>query len=178
MAERWRMAAVAMVCGLGAIGASGAAAQTGSSDRVLRSFTECRAVRDPAARLACFDRAASALEAAVKAKDVTILDRQDIGKAKRSLFGFTIPRTGLFGGGREDDDKDEFVEINTTVVSAGGGANGRATITIAEGGAVWQTTESVAFLPKAGMTVRIRKAAMGGYFLRVDGRAYRAMRLR
>lgn len=174
-----RRAAYLMVVALGC--AAPAQAQTGSSDRVLRSFAECRAIAAPEARLSCFDKAASALEAAVKAKDVTIVDRQDIRKARRSLFGFTLPKIDLFGGGgRGDDDKTaDFTEINTTVASARPAANGRAEIRLAdEGNAVWQTTDPMPFPPRAGAKIRIRQGTLGNYFLMVDGRSYRGLRLR
>lgn len=171
---------------LAAVGSAGgwagaAPAQTGSSDRVLRSFSDCRAVADPTARLACFDKAASALEAAVRAKDVTIVDRADIRKARRSLFGFTLPKINLFGGGgRDEEDKaDAFTELNTTVASARPAANGRVEIRLAdETGAVWQTTDPMNFPPKPGAKIRIRQGTLGNYFLLVDGRSYRGMRLR
>ncbi len=36
----------------------------------------------------------------------------------------------------------------------------------------------MSFPPRAGEKVRIRKGAMGGYFMNVGGRSYRALRLR
>ena len=160
--------------------AAQASAQTGSSERVLRSFTDCRAIAAADARLACFDKAAASLEAAVRAKDVTIVDRQDLRKARRSLFGFTLPKIDLFGGkGRSEDKSDDFTEINTSVASARPVANGRVEIRLAdESEAVWQTTDPMNFPPRAGAKIRIRAGAMGNYFLFVDGRSYRGMRLR
>ncbi len=161
---------------------AGARAQTGSSERVLRSFTDCRAIAAPDARLACFDKAAGALEAAVKAKDVTIVDRQDVRKARRSLFGFTLPKIDLFGGSgptRPDEKEDAFTELNTTVASARPAANGRVEIRLAdESNAVWQTTDPMNFPPKPGDKIRIRQGTLGNYFLAVGGRSYRGMRLR
>lgn len=158
-----------------------AAAQSASSDRVVQSFARCRALPAPDARLDCFDKAAGALEAAVKAKDVTIVDRQDVRKARRSLFGFTIPRLTLFGGGdgRDDKDEDEFSELNTTLTSVRPVANGRVELRLADGDAVWVTTDPMTFPPKAGAKIRIRRGAMGNYFLAIDGeRSVRGMRLR
>lgn len=175
MARGWAMMIGAALCC-----APQAQAATDSSERVLRSLTQCRAIGDTAAKLACFEKATATLEASVKARDVTIVDRQDIRKAKRSLFGFTLPKIDLFGGTERDTDKtDEFIEINTTVASARTSANGRAEIRLAdEGDAVWQTTDPIAFLPRAGAKIRIRQGTLGNYFLFVDGRSYRGTRLR
>ncbi|MET0376651.1 MAG: hypothetical protein ABW128_20655 [Rhizorhabdus sp.] len=175
-----RMLALIVVGGAGAM--SAAQAQTGSSERVLRSFSDCRAIAAPDARLACFDKAAASLEAAVKAKDVTIVDRQDVRKARRSLFGFTLPKIDLFGGSgpaRPDEKEDAFTELNTTVASSRPVANGRVEIRlVGEGDPVWQTTDPMNFPPRAGEKIRIRQGTLGNYFLFVGGRSYRGMRLR
>jgi hypothetical protein len=78
-------------------------AQTSAADNVIQSFQRCRSITTVEARLECFDKAASVLGNAVKNKEITIVDRQEVRQARRSLFGFTIPRLSLFGG----DDRDE-----------------------------------------------------------------------
>lgn len=160
---------------------SQASAQKSSSDTVLQSFSACRAIPVAETRLDCFDKAASALESAVRAKDITIVNRQEVRKARRSLFGFAIPRLGLFGGDRDDDATDgpEFTELNTTIVSVGSLANGRLQLRLAEGEAVWATTDPVPFPPRPGAKVRIRRGALGNYFIAIDGqRSVRGMRIR
>lgn len=176
MLRSCRLAATALAFGY----AAPAIAQTGSSDRVLRSFQACRAIAEPTPRLACFEKATTDLETAVKTKEVTLVDRQDIRKAKRSLFGFTLPKIDLFGGNdRDEGEATSFTEINSTVASARSVANGRAEIRLADdNGAVWQTTDPMPFPPKAGAKIRIRQGSLGNYFLAVEGRSYRGMRLR
>lgn len=156
-------------------------AQTGSADRVLESLTKCRAVPAADARLACFEQATAALEGAVRSKDVHIVDRQDIRQARRSLFGFTIPRVALFGEGDrgEKTEEPDFDEINTTIVSARSLDNNRAELRIADNDAVWVTVDPMPFPPKPGAKVRIRKGTLGTYFIAVSGeRSVRGMRLR
>jgi hypothetical protein len=160
-----------------------AGAQTNSADRVLQSFSRCRTATDAAARLDCFERATTALESEVNARKVTILDQADVRKARKSLFGFTVPRIALFGGNDAPDAKNEepaeFTELNTVVVSARPGSNGRVELRLAEESAVWTTTDPMPFPPKPGAKIRIRKGALGNYFLSVDGaRSVRGMRLR
>ncbi len=160
-------------------GAATAADNDGAGDRILQSLTRCRAVADNAERLACFDKASGALEQAVKAKEVRIVDQEDIRKTRRSLFGFTVPRIGLFGDRDGEEERPEFTEINTTVASSRALANGRAEIRLTgEENAVWQTTEAMAFPPKAGDAIRIRKGTLGNYFISVGGRSVRGMRVR
>lgn len=171
---------VAAAAGLATAGTAGSAvAQDSAGTRVLETFAQCRAITAADQRLACFDKAAGALEQAVKAKEVRILDKEDVRRTRRSLFGFTLPRVGIFGERDGDGEKTEFNEINTTVASARQVANGRVELRLTdEPDAVWQTTESMTFPPKTGEKIRIRKGAIGSYFITVGGRSYRGMRVR
>jgi hypothetical protein len=160
---------------------AGVQAQAGPGERVLQGLRDCKAIAAADARLACFDKATAALEAAVDAKDVRIVDRQEIRKARRSLFGFTIPKVALFGGGDDagSDDKEEaFSEINTTVAGARAVENGRVEIRLVGEDAVWRTTDPMAWPPKPGAKIRIRRGTLGNYFISVDGRGVRGMRIR
>ena len=149
--------------------------------RVVRSFTQCRAITDAAARLDCFDKAAEALDRAVASKDVQIMDRGDVRRARRSLFGFNLPQIGLFGGGEDSGTPEEaFVEINTTIAATRLLNDKRVEFRLAdESGATWQTTAPVDFPPRVGAKVRIRQAALGSYFIAINGgRSVRGMRVR
>jgi hypothetical protein len=158
-------------------------AEPGASEGVLDSFARCRAVASAQARADCFDAAARGLEAAVKAKDITIVNRQEVRTARRSLFGFTLPRIGLFDGGDRDEQgavaRDEIKEIESTVASARIVANGRVELRLAAGDVVWVTTDPMPFPPKTGDKVRIRRGTLGNYFIAIAGqRSVRGMRLR
>jgi hypothetical protein len=176
------MAASLVLCTV----ACAAHAQSSSGSAVLEPFARCRAIPAAEARASCFDSAARGLEAAVAAKDITIVSRQDVRDTRRSLFGFTLPRVGLFSGddreapGRGDRRAPEdFQEIETTITSARTVANGRVELRIAEGEAVWVTTDPMPFPPKPGRKVRIRKGSLSNYFIAVEGeRSVRGMRLR
>jgi len=174
MAMRMMIAlTVTLACGTAVL-----AAEPKSSDRVLRDFGACRATPDAATRLTCFEKTFDSFEQAVKAKEVTIVDKADVHQARRSLFGFALPRIDMFDGGRSDP-ADDFVEINTTVASARESDRGRVEIRLADdSGAVWQTTDPMNFPPKPGDKIRIRQGALGNYFLSTGGRSYRGARLR
>jgi len=174
MAMRMMMALTALL----AAATTASAAEPKSSDRVLRDFGACRATPDGAARLACFEKTFDSFERAVKAKEVTIVDKADVREARRSLFGFALPHIDMFNGGRSDP-ADDFAEINTTVASARESERGRVEIRLADdSGAVWQTTDPMNFPPKPGDKIRIRQGALGNYFLSTGGRSYRGARLR
>lgn len=155
------------------------AQQRDASARVLDSFVACRSIADSTSRLACFDRATATLEASVKANDVRIVDRADIRKARRSLFGLSVPTLAVLGEGPGESKRDAFTEITATVAAARPSRNGRIDITLSgDDAAVWEATDPMPFPPKAGAEIRIRKGMMGGFFMNVGGRSYRAIRLR
>jgi len=163
-----------------ALPATPAWTQSASQDRVIQSLTRCRTIALPAASLECFEKATAELETAVATKVVIILDRGDIQTARRSLFGFTLPRIGLFRGGADGDTAEqEFEELSTTIASVRSLANGRMELRLAEGDAVWVTTDPMNFPPTPGKKLRIRKGALGNYFIAIDGlRSVRGMRVR
>lgn len=143
--------------------AAPAAAQEGGGGNAVDAITACRDVADSAARLACFDKAVATLAAARDKKEVVVLDRAEVQKTLRSLFGFTLPRIKLFGGGDDDDNAEDIKEINGSVAGVSAVAGDRWTVTL-DDDTRWITTESArGFPPRAGETVRIRRAALGSY---------------
>lgn len=137
--------------------------------RHLDAIAACRAISADAARLICFDREAAALLAATQSGQLSIVDRTDLKAARRSLFGFQLPRLPFFNGDKSADDVPDRIE--TTIVSAQQLGGGRYRITLADQGAVWETTDSPMRLmaPRAGDKIVIKKGAVGSYFLRIDG---------
>ncbi len=141
-------------------------AQDGPLERpaVYDALIRCRTLTDAAARLACFDASSAQLEQATQANQIVIADRETVREAKRGLFGLTLPTIKLFGSG-----EDEVDEIASTVRYASQ-VNNRWIFAI-ESGSRWQQvdTRELSYYPKAGTEVKIRKAAMGGYFANFAG---------
>jgi hypothetical protein len=152
------------------------AAQPTGSD-LVNALAACRGIGDAARRLACYDDTASRLTQAVGRNDVVVLDREDIRRTRRSLFGFQLPRLPIFGGGaREVAEAPE--EITATIASVRSLGFDKWQVAL-EDGAVWQTTEGNPYLqaPRAGNNVVIRRGPLGSYMMKIQGqRAVRAMR--
>jgi hypothetical protein len=143
--------------------ATPAVAQETGSANVVDAVAACRGIADSATRLACFDKAVTALVAARDKKDVVVLDRAEVQKTRRSLFGFSLPRIKLFGGGDDENNPEDIKEINGKVAGVSPVTGDRWTITL-DDDTRWITTESArGFPPRSGETVRIRRAALGGY---------------
>lgn len=136
---------------------------------LIGALEACRAESDDARRLACFDRASAALVTATKSGDVSVVDRAQLRQARRSLFGFAMPKLPFFAGDKSAEDAAET--LDSSIKSARGLGYGKFQLTIADGNAVWETTESFATMrePRAGDKVQIKRGPLGSYLLKVAG---------
>ena len=150
---------------------------SGSSPIIDKLF-DCRGIEDPEARLACFDQEVDRVYQARESKELVIADREQMKETRKGLFGFTLPKIGIFGGG-DDDDEDKISELETKITRFGRMSNGRAIFTV-EGGARWMQTDNTPVLgsPDAGDSVTIETAAMGSYKAKIGRkRAFRVKRV-
>ena len=142
----------------------------------LAALSACRSLADDRARLACFDRETASLVQSVERRETLVLDRDEVNRTRRSLFGFTSPKGPLF----PSDDKaaePEFTQIEAPIQTVRSTGYGRFRFSL-EDGAEWQTTEGINAFPKPGQKVLIRKGMMGSYFIRFEGaRAVKGMRV-
>ena len=170
---------MSLISGLAAVAAasvlSGQSAPVQDRPEALARLMACRDVADSAARLACFDAAAGALDAAEREGEVVVIDRAGVAETRRQMFGFempTLPR--LFGN---SDAVPEVDSIETTLQSAAFTGEGRWVFRL-EDGSVWRQIDSerVRFRNRPGEAVRVRKASLGSFLLTVDGS--RAVRVR
>jgi hypothetical protein len=134
---------------------------------VFEAVVRCRAIADEKARLACFDAAVASFEAAAASRELVVVDRKQIRESKRSLFGLNLPRLPIFGGGGDDEEIDS---IEGVVASAFADGEGRWVVRLEEGG-TWRQIDSTMLgrRPRAGSKVKINKAAMGSFMMRLDG---------
>ncbi len=140
-----------------------------AQDTYLDSLKSCQAVIDDAQRLVCYDKAVGNVVTASDQGDLKIVDREQTKETKRRFFGFSLPKLGIFG----DDEEDEEIESLESVV-ASASVSGRKTLffTIEDGGALWQIKDAPAHILRTqpGAKVVFKKASMGTYFIRINGR--------
>jgi hypothetical protein len=132
------------------------------------ALLRCRTMTDAAARLACFDSAVAALDAAARNRELVVVDRDQIRKTRRSLFGLDLPNFRLFG-----DDEDEAEEVKTiegVVASVGSDANARYIIRLKDG-SIWRQMDgnTLGRGPRPGFKVVINRTMTGSYMMRVEG---------
>lgn len=129
----------------------------------------CRTLQSAEERLACYDREVAAFENAEATNQLVVMDRQQVRRTRRTLFGLTLPDLGVFGD-NNDDPEEAVAELQTTIRSAAQNANSKWVLVL-EDGARWIQidTRNLARDPRAGMPIRIRRAAMGSYLANIDG---------
>jgi hypothetical protein len=164
------IAGVALGAALLAATAAGAKKpQAAERPESFEALIKCRTIADEKARLQCFDAAAAALQQASDRHDLVVVDRKQIREARRSLFGLEIPRLRIFGGGGGGDDEAEEVKsIEGVVVNAFTNENGQWIVHL-EDGSTWVQTDhnTLAVAPRKGSKVKVVKAALGSYMMRV-----------
>jgi hypothetical protein len=134
---------------------------------LVSALEACRAIADPTERLACYDKQAGALLDATSKGDVAVVDKSEVRKARKSLFGFAMPKIPFFSG---DDTADAVSDtLESTIKSANGIGYGKFRMTIAEGNAVWETTETYGTMrdPRAGDKIVIKRGPLGSYMLKI-----------
>jgi hypothetical protein len=145
---------------------------------LYQALEACRTITVDGERLACFDKAMSRLGQAVAAKDVVIVDKSQIERTKRGLFGLKLPNLGLFGDKDDEPESQQLSQIESKVQSVRNTKDGW--LLTLEDGSIWQQTDSVALgiSPKKGMAVVVKRAALGSYKMSVGGQpAIRAKRV-
>jgi hypothetical protein len=147
---------------------------------VLNQLTACRSITDNSERLACYDRQVAALEAAEASREIAVVDRTQIRRTRRSLFGLRLPDLGIFGDDTDQSEDGAAVnEINSTIQAITSGADGRVHYILVEGG-TWVQTEGRRGQPaRVGQTIRIRRGPLGSFMATINDRAgVRVMRIR
>jgi hypothetical protein len=135
--------------------------------QIYTELVQCRQITDDSQRLACFDAASAKMEQATAAKDIVVLDRTEVKKTKRSLFGFQLPKIRFF----DDDEKDDLNVIESTFASVTDIGYGKYQFEIPDGG-TWQTTEPTRRMLRVGQKVRIKRGAVGGFMMQAENSSY------
>ena len=173
---------IALVLGAGvvALPASSATPPPAPAARPIVELRACRAIADAAARLACYDKKLDDLLAATASGDVVVVERGEVRKARKGLFGFTLPRIGFLTGKPDNaEDVADEKELATVVATSRSIGYGKWRFTV-EGGGLWETVEANSGFrdPVPGRKILIEKGSLGGYFVTVEkGRRVQAKRI-
>jgi hypothetical protein len=153
------------LCGLSLLGAGDV--QKRGVSAALQAVLNCRVASDPTPRLACFDDSVAKLAQAEASGQIVVVDREQVRAVRREAFGFNLPKLSIFDRGEKPDQIDR---VSLAVESAHQNGDGKWIITV-EGGGVWRQTDAERLAPpEKDAKAEIRKAALGSYFMSIDGR--------
>ena len=126
----------------------------------------CKELTDAAARLACYDRETSALAQAHARREVVLIDRQGMRRARNSLFGLSIPNFDLF----KNDEGEAVSRIEAKITSVSQTREGRWSLSL-DNGSRWLQVDGRPRNrdPRPGQTIAIRRAALGSFLANIDG---------
>ena len=178
-----RRRALAVGSCLAALALGAAAAETDASRLPLavQKLLDCRAVADNAGRLACYDASVAELGRLISAGEIVVVDHERVAKVKRQAFGFSLPSLSLFERGERAGEKGgELQQISGNVASGYQRGDGKWIIELEDGG-LWEQTDNEKLPVGAhkGSRAEVRKAALGSFFMNIDGqRALRVRRVR
>ncbi len=155
-----------------------AAAQTPEAPEDLRGRVRaCAAVRDTAARLACYDQLGAEVEQTPANAWSITLDHEDVQTIQREAFGLNLPNLSqLIPSLRGETDDVDRVEMQVARIINHG--DGHFTF-VMENGQRWRQTEPERVINvRVGDTVTIRRGALTSYILNSSrgGRAHRVRR--
>jgi hypothetical protein len=170
-----RVLASGVILALLATGA-GAATRAPPTAASVKAVEDCRALADDAQRLACYDKAVTALQSAEASGDLMTVDRAQRQKVHRQTFGLALPSLDIFDRGDKGEGEDQ---ITAKVTRVSQDQNGHWLLTL-DDGAVWDQMDDFALShdPRPGSTALIKKGTLGSFFIKVDGQqAFRAMRI-
>ncbi len=166
--------------------------QAGAAPRnpteAAKAVVECRTIADTAARVACYDAAAAALEEAMAppSPEEQAADFGSRSSGAQDNDGFSIFGIDLFGSEQlpksPEERSAEVSEISARVVERATTSAGR-TIFMLDNGQMWRTVDSTEVRwPSDEETpmVRVNRGALGSYRLNFAGlnKAYLVRRIK
>jgi len=182
MTSYWKgagLGAVAMLIMSSPISASAASTlKPPGRAELVKALSACRVIADATERLACYDKAAAALDEAQTKGDVIVVDREQARAVKRQAFGFNLGaalsifdrpagKEGTKEGAREKEADESITAVARSVSQT---PVGKWIITL-EDGAVWRQIDSdtLGMDPHPGSKIHIRRATLGSFLMSVDG---------
>jgi hypothetical protein len=133
----------------------------------VQAVVDCRKLTDDGQRLACYDKAVSAMTDAQAKGDLVTIDREQRQAVRRQAFGLTLPTLDFLDRGEKPEQVNRLTD---TVASVSKTVEGRWVMRMQDG-AIWRQTDDAELSrdPHVGSQVVIKKAALGSFMIDIDG---------
>lgn len=162
---------IAATLGIGFAGGLTVVAQptVQSSNGLIDGLRACRGLSGESERVSCYDANVDALLRALDADEVRMIDREEVRKTRRQLFGLPMPEIDILKPDEKSKTEEQNALFETTVASARQIGRGSWRLTTVEG-AVWEINNPPRRLEPimAGDKVVFKKASLGYYFIRIN----------
>jgi hypothetical protein len=159
--------------------APGATAQ----EAPLTKVYACAEVADATARLACYDAAVASLKQAETGGDLAVVSRAQVQQAEKEAFGLsTTPTISKLAEAATTSppassattpaSKPQRLDRVVLAIKRIDKTSDGKMLFVMENGQVWRQTDSIKLtgLGKGPWEADVRKAALGSFLLKVDGR--------
>lgn len=154
-----------------AVALAGAAQTAEPAHPALADLAKCADVGDATAKAACYDAATTALNQAVRAGDLILVQKKEAQEAQRGAFGFNLPSLNIFDrvGGSDGGEAKPLESIVSEARSVRRDSTGRWVVELTDG-AVWRQIDDITLAPppRAGSRIEIYRGAFGSYLMKVD----------
>ncbi|WP_420146021.1 hypothetical protein [Sphingobium sp.] len=170
MDMRFGLTGLAWLCCVSLVGTAAVAAKEKPRAESFEQLIACQSIGDATQRLACYDQRVADMKAGAEQDRLVVLDKAEIQKTRRSLFGFSLPKIPFLSGSDDDSEQESVNEVDASIVRVTTLPQGLWQLVL-DDDSVWQTIEPVDIVsPKSGMPVHIRKAALGSYLGKINNR--------
>lgn len=177
--KHFRMLGIASILMCAGAASAGKANDAAPVSPALRQMQYCRGIANVSERAECYDHAFDMLQVSLRRREIVVVDPVEVARARRSLFGFNLPKLDMFKRGRTEADEAAFETLTSRIVQASRNGEGRWTFLL-EDQARWVQSddEALAVPARPDDLIRIRKGAMGSFLANVaDQRAIRVRRI-
>ncbi|MBU6320267.1 MAG: hypothetical protein KGS00_11490 [Alphaproteobacteria bacterium] len=152
-----------------------------AQERPLDPVLACLSISPDAERLSCFDREVKRLRSEETDGRLAVVTSDQIRRVETEAFGLKLPSVpaltgGILSGGAKGAAPMEALTLRVDRLEVG--SDGRMRL-VMENGQVWRQTDDIRLggLGKGPWRAEIRRAALGSYMVKLDGRtAFRAER--
>lgn len=141
------------------------------------SLIECRGISSVQDRVACYDTHIGLFAEAEQRGDLIIIEKREVEKAQRGLFGFKLPQVGLLGERKDRPGFEAIDHLESSIADARQIGRGKWRVRL-EDGALWDQIDNRSLYrkPEKGDRVIINRGSFGSFLVKIGNNGSIRMR--
>jgi hypothetical protein len=155
---------------------AGGALAADDPSKLRQALTVCSTIKEPADRLACFDKLA--IDAPLPLAPVVSAPQAGAVAPVAQTAPVRVPESPEdfgFSGVQKTPRKEQIQAITAEVIGMGHGANGRVRLSL-DNGQSWEIEDAPDQLLAAGNSVTIQRASLGSFLMTTPSKASHRVR--